>query len=78
VTPAIGHIPLARLSPAAIQHLYVAFVERGLAPATVRQMAAILHAALSSAVRSGIALRNPADNTTLPSMPEYTTGHLDA
>ena len=69
--PAIGHVPLARLSPAAIQHLYVTLLERGLAPATVRQVAAILHAALSSAVRSGIVLRNPADNTTMPSLPEY-------
>jgi integrase len=71
VIPAIGHIPLARLGPAAVQHLYAALLDRGLAPATVRQVAAIIHAALGSAVRSGLVLRNPADNTTPPSVLEY-------
>ena|GEM_PF-494270 len=71
IRPRLGHLPLARLSPAAIQTLYTAMLTDGLAPATVRQVASIVHAALQAAVRSGLIARNPADNTTPPSVPEH-------
>jgi integrase len=71
LAPHIGHIPLARLSPAAIQNLYVMLLERGLSPATVRRATNILHVALEEAVRRGLILRNPQANTTPPRVPHY-------
>jgi len=67
----IGHIPLARLSPAAIQQLYVTLLGRGLSPATVRRATGILHVALGDAVKRGLIIRNPQDNTTPPRVPRY-------
>ncbi len=67
----IGHVPLSRLSPAAVQQLYVALLGRGLNPATVRRTTGILHVALEDAVRRGLILRNPQDNTTPPKVSRY-------
>jgi integrase len=67
----IGHIPLSRLSPAAVQQLYVTLLGRGLSPATVRRTTGILHVALEDAVRRGLILRNPQDNTTPPRVERY-------
>jgi integrase len=69
--PHIGHIPLSRLGPPAIQHLYILLLEQGLAPATVRRSAGILHVALEEAVERGLILRNPQDNTKSPRVPRY-------
>lgn len=44
---------------------------RGLAPATVRRAASVLHAALKDAVRRGQIVRNPMDSTTPPAVPKY-------
>ena len=71
LSPYIGHIPLARLSPSAIQNLYVMLLEQGLSPATVRRATNILHVALEAAVRQGLILRNPQANTTPPRVPRY-------
>lgn len=62
---------MARLSPAAIQQLYVTLLERGLNPATVRRATGILHVALEDAVHRGLLLRNPQDNTTPPKVQRY-------
>jgi integrase len=67
IVPALGHIPLARLGPTAVQQLYVTMVSiKGLSTTTARQAAAVLHVALRTAVRRGLILRNPCDNTTPP------------
>jgi len=71
LTPHIGHIPLARLSPAAIQNLYVTLIEGGLKATTVRRATGILHVALGEAVRRGLILRNPQENTTPPRVERY-------
>jgi integrase len=71
LVPHIGHIPLARLSPAAIQNLYLTLLDHGLSPATVRRTSGILHVALEDAVKRGYILRNPQDNTTPPRVPRY-------
>jgi len=74
IFPTLGHVLLARLSPPMVQGLYTRLIrERGLAPATVRQPASILHAALRDAVRQGIIMKNPADQCTPPAVPD----HLD-
>ncbi|HEV2440025.1 MAG TPA: site-specific integrase, partial [bacterium] len=64
-------IPLARLSPSAIQNLYVTLLESGLSGSTVRRAAAVLHTALRDAVRRGLIIRNPQENTTLPRRNHY-------
>jgi integrase len=71
LSPHLGHIPLARLSPAAIQHVYAVLLERGLSGSTVRRAAAVLRTALRDAVKRGLLLRNPQDNTTLPAAAYY-------
>ncbi len=72
VWPRLGHVPLHRLAPPAIDALYVSlFKDRGLAPATVAKIAAILHAALAAAVRTGLLLKNPADQTAPPRPQPY-------
>jgi len=71
IAPNIGHIPLARLSPAVIQNLYVTLLDSGLSGSTVRRAAAVLHTALRDAVRRGLIIRNPQDNTTLPRRAQY-------
>ena len=71
LVPHIGHVPLSRLSPAAIQHLYITLLQNSLNPATVRRATGILHVALEDAVRRGYILRNPQDNTTPPKVERY-------
>jgi len=81
IIPALGHIPLARLSPAAIQSLYVTMISgkrgdvetgrRGVSSTTAHQAAAILHKALRDATQQGLIARNPCDNTTPPPVAEY-------
>ena len=78
LTPNLGHIPLSRLSPAAIQQLYVALLSKqarkrthGLSPATVARAANVLHSALEDAVKRGLIARNPQDNTIRPNVPPY-------
>lgn len=71
IYPTLGHVPVARLSAPMIQALYARLLrERGLAPATVKQAASILHAGLADAVRMGIIMKNPAATATPPSVPD--------
>jgi integrase len=69
--PHIGHVPLARLGPPAIQQLYVTLLGAGLAPSTVRRSTGILHVALEDAVKRGLILKNPQTNTTPPKVAQY-------
>jgi integrase len=70
VTPYIGTVPLASLTPARIAALYRALETsgradhrrgEGLSARTVRYVATILRAALGEAVAAGMLARNPAD-----------------
>ena len=78
--PALGHIPLARLSPQTIQDFYDGLlhkpISRGksrasnlpmLSRTTVRHIANLLHLALEQAVKRGLIARNPVDQTDPPS-----------
>lgn len=58
VLPALGHVPLSRLSPQQIQALYTAKLADGLAPGTVARIHAVLSRAFSEAARIGIVQRN--------------------
>jgi hypothetical protein len=73
VVPALGHLPLQRLTPAQLTAFYRGLLETGhrkgsggLAPKTVRNIHGALHAALRDAVRWGYVARNVAVAADLP------------
>ena len=57
--PALGHMPLSRLSAPALQSCLNNMLSRGLSAATVHQVYRTAHAALGTAVHWGLLLRNP-------------------
>jgi integrase len=64
--PTIGHIPLVRLSPQGIQNTYATLLGKNLSHTTVRHIASVLHNALEDALKRGIIVRNPTDQTDPP------------
>jgi integrase len=73
IVPALGHLPLQRLTPAQLTTFYRELLETGhrrgsggLAPKTVRNIHGALHAALRDAVRWGYVARNVAAAADLP------------
>jgi integrase len=70
IVPALGHVPIASLRPDALERLYSAKLEAGLAPRTVHHIHTVLHTALAQAVRWGHAPRNVATEATPPQVPE--------
>jgi integrase len=77
LVPEIGHIPLSRLSPQAIQDLYDRLLQtharrrrkktlNTLSRTTVRHIANMLHLALGDAVKRGLIARNPVEQTEPP------------
>lgn len=71
VRPAIGKLPLAKITPLHIQKLYTRMQDasvgkRALTPRTVRYTHAILRSALQQAVKWGFLPQNPADAVELP------------
>jgi integrase len=73
IVPALGHLPLQRLTPAQLAASYRSLLEHGrrdgrggLAPKTIRNIHGALHAALKDAVRWGYVARNVAAATDLP------------
>lgn len=74
IRPALGAVPLSKLSAPAIQHFYNGLLaeraggKRGLSPRTVHLVHSILHKALKQAVDVGQLRFNPADACTLPRM----------
>jgi integrase len=70
VIPAIGTVRLSKLNAGHLDALYSSLRERGLAPATVRQIHAIMRAGLHQAVRWGLVPRNVASLASAPSQPQ--------
>ena len=66
LTPEIGRIALARLTPDRLQRLWSEKQAAGLSPASVRQMRALLRKALNDAERWGTVPRNVAALTSSP------------
>lgn len=60
LVPALGRVKLAQLTPANVQRLYSALLDRGLSPSTVRRVHAALHRSLGQAVRWRLAIVNVA------------------
>jgi len=56
--PALGAIPLSKLSPQHLQSLYSSRLAAGVAPTTVIHLHALLHLALDEALRLGLVQRN--------------------
>lgn len=61
VSPRIGKLKLARLSPQDLAKLYRELADAGLSPRTVQLTHAVLHKALDQALRWDLVARNPAD-----------------
>jgi integrase len=66
ISPALGSTPLRRLEPSELDELYRGLLKRGLAPATVRQVHAVLRRALAQAVKWGWLPTNTAAMATPP------------
>jgi len=64
--PALGRIPLAKLTPQDLNGLYAAKLREGLSPRTVQFLHAILHKAFKQAERWGLVARNVANLVTSP------------
>lgn len=74
IKPALGDLPLAKLTPARLDDLYAALQGRGgvdgqpLSPASVRQCHAIIRRACEMGLRWGLLARNPAALATPPTV----------
>lgn len=66
LTPTIGRVALARLTPQQVQRLYADRLAFGLSHTTVGHMHAVLHHALSQAARWGLVTRNVAGLVSRP------------
>ncbi|MDO8690228.1 MAG: tyrosine-type recombinase/integrase [Dehalococcoidia bacterium] len=64
--PELGTVKLARLTPQHLQKLYAQKLEAGLSPMTVRHLHAVMHRALSQALRWGLVATNVADAVDAP------------
>ena len=59
LAPFLGHIPISRLSAPSVQGRLNTMLAQGLSPATSHQVYRTLNAALNTAVRWGLLMRNP-------------------
>ncbi|HHY38981.1 MAG TPA: site-specific integrase, partial [Clostridia bacterium] len=73
IVPALGHIPLSKLSPVHLQEFYARALENGrkdgrggLSTRTVRYIHGLIHEALDRALKQGIVARNVADAAEPP------------
>jgi len=66
ITPAIGAMELQAVKGTHIQRLYNSMTRAGLSGKTVKNVSAILHKALSVALKQGLIAANPCDAAELP------------
>lgn len=67
LVPALGHIPVQRLTPASIQRYYTSLLrEKDLSPNTIRRHHDLLSSALRAAVRQDVLVRCPTDRVEPP------------
>lgn len=76
IVPELGHIQLQKLSPMDLQRLYARKLKT-LSPTTVHHIHAVIHAALQSAVRWQVIVRNVADFIDPPRAEPAKTRPLD-
>ena len=70
IKPALGRTKLSKLTALDLDRLYTKLGDRGLAPATIRQVHAVLRASLNQAERWGLVHRNVAKLASAPSQPQ--------
>ena len=70
IKPTLGTLRLSKLTALDIDRLYTRLRKRSLAPATIRQVHAIIRAALHQAERWGLVDRNVARLASAPSQPQ--------
>jgi integrase len=70
LAPAFARVPLARLTPQAIQNAYRDLADRGLSPKTIGNAHAVLHKALQQAARWHLVPANVADLVDAPRVPQ--------
>jgi integrase len=66
IRPALGSIPARKLTPHTLDKLYGALSERGLSPASVRQVHAVVRSACRQGVKWGWLASNPATDASPP------------
>lgn len=66
IVPELGTAPITKLDTRMVQQFVARLVERGLSPRTVRYAYAVLHAALATAAKRRMILRNPVEDIELP------------
>jgi integrase len=66
LVPALGAVPLQRVTGAMLDKLYADLLGRGLSPASARHLHAVAHRALRDATRNDLIPRNVADAATPP------------
>jgi integrase len=78
IGPALGTIPLKKLTAADVQGFYSRKLESGLSPRTVQYLHAILHRALEQAVKWGYIARNVTDAVDKPRVTRGAMATLSA
>jgi integrase len=78
IKPVIGRVRLKALTPAHVQGLYRNRLDKGLSPATVNKIHAVLHKALKQATRWNMVPRNVAEAVTPPRPASEEIRPLDA
>lgn len=71
INPAIGAIELQAVKGTHIQRLYNSMTKAGLSGKTVKNVSAVLHKALSVALKQGILQANPCDAAELPKVEHH-------
>lgn len=66
IKPSLGALRLQALRGVHVQKMYNTMISKGLSPKTVKNVSAILHKALSIAVKQGIIHANPCEAAELP------------
>lgn len=66
VLPSLGHLPLQKLTPMAIQQLYHKKECEGLAPKTIKGIHCVIHKTLDQAVKLRLIQRNISDDCETP------------
>jgi integrase len=68
IVPAIGSIPVTKLTAQQVQLLYARKLEEGLSSTSVHHLHAVLHRAFDAALRLGVVQRNVLDMVEVPRM----------
>lgn len=76
IVPAIGAVELQAVKGTHVQRLYNSMTKAGLSGKTVKNVSAVLHKALSVALKQGIIQANPCDAAELPKVEHHEISPL--